>query len=237
MNLPVFNRLPLHDRIDEVIGDFTSISLLGVDLDAAGRTFAERASSLAERLYDDLDHRLFTGLDVIAELGRRHGSPPLFPVVFTSTLGSAPGSDSAMGAFRDGVTQTPQVWIDCQIMANGDEGLLTWDIRQGVLPNGMPRPPSGLSPTSSSASLTAMRHGASPTPFGSPHPSSAGGRRSTTPVHPRPSTCSTSPSSHAPRAIPSGWRSSTRTALARTAGCWPRRGASRAPPRGGVPPR
>lgn len=137
VNLPVFNRLPLYDRIDEVIGDFTSISLLGVDLDAAGRTFAERASSLAERLYDDLDHRLFTGLDVIAELGRRHGSPPLFPVVFTSTLGSAPGSDSAMGAFRDGVTQTPQVWIDCQIMANGDEGLLTWDIRQGVLPNGM----------------------------------------------------------------------------------------------------
>ncbi|BAK43323.1 non-ribosomal peptide synthetase [Eggerthella sp. YY7918] len=137
LNIPIFNRLSLHEKIGDVIGDFTSVSLLGIDLDAAGETFAERVNAIGRQLYDDLDHRLYTGLDVMAELGRRQGKTPLFPIVFTSTIGSAPGSGNSKGSFVLGLTQTPQVWIDCQVMASGEEGLLTWDIRRGLFPDGM----------------------------------------------------------------------------------------------------
>ncbi|TDD06734.1 non-ribosomal peptide synthetase [Nonomuraea diastatica] len=137
LNLPIFNRLPLHERIDSIVGDFTTVSLLAVDLDA-GPSFAERAKALTSRLFDDLDHRLFTGLDVLAELTRRRGRPALMPVVFTSTLGSGASPErEPMGRFLGGLTQTPQVWIDCQVVEQAGPPLLVWDVRWDVLPEGL----------------------------------------------------------------------------------------------------
>ncbi|NEE02716.1 non-ribosomal peptide synthetase [Phytoactinopolyspora halotolerans] len=136
LNLPVFNRLPLHERIGSVVGDFTSVNLLAVDLDAAP-TFAGRVATVSGQLFDDLDHRLFSGLDVLAELTRRHGSPALMPVVFTSTIGTGAATEAPLGRFVHGVTQTPQVWLDCQVVENADGVLLAWDVRDDVFPDGL----------------------------------------------------------------------------------------------------
>ncbi|GCB44746.1 non-ribosomal peptide synthetase [Streptomyces sp. NL15-2K] len=138
LNLPLFNRLPLHDDVDALIGDFTSVNLLAVDLDEQD-SFAERVRAISARLFEDLDHRLFTGVEVLAELTRRAGSPALMPVVFTSTagLGTEMASPAPRGRIRRGLTETPQVWIDCQVTEHAGSLMLGWDVRRGVLPDGV----------------------------------------------------------------------------------------------------
>lgn len=133
LNLPVFNRLPAHPDIGAVLGDFTSVELLGVDLDAQD-TFAGRARGIADRLFTDLDHRLFDGVEVLSELTRRAGNPVLMPVVFTSTVGSAaPGAPAHRGRILRGLTRTPQVWLDCQVTPYDDGLMIAWDVRRDVL--------------------------------------------------------------------------------------------------------
>ncbi|MFI7638950.1 amino acid adenylation domain-containing protein [Nonomuraea sp. NPDC049400] len=131
LNLTLLNRTPLHPQVDRLVGDFTSVSLLAVE-DGAGVPFAEQARSLAGQLFDDLDHRLYSGVEVVRELARRRGrEAALMPVVFTSGIG--------LGRRRTGVgiTQTPQVFIDCQV-TDGAGGLeVNWDVRQGIFPDGL----------------------------------------------------------------------------------------------------
>lgn len=141
LNLTLLNRLPLHSDVNSIVGDFTSVSLLAVD-GGADATFATRASALAAQLFEDLDHRLFSGVEVMREIARRRGrAAALMPVVYTSaigvdesTRGNAALSQPNLGW---GITQTPQVWIDCQAMDWQGELLVNWDIRQGVLADGV----------------------------------------------------------------------------------------------------
>ncbi|MFI1460558.1 non-ribosomal peptide synthetase [Nocardia carnea] len=133
LNLPVFNRLPAHDDIGAVLGDFTSVNLLGIDLDAQD-TFAERARGISTQLFTDLDHGLFDGVEVLSELTRRAGNPVLMPVVFTSTLGSGdPGALQNRGRILRGITRTPQVWLDCQVTPYDNGLMIAWDVRRDVL--------------------------------------------------------------------------------------------------------
>ncbi|MFI5798198.1 amino acid adenylation domain-containing protein [Streptomyces sp. NPDC051677] len=140
LGLPVLNRMPLHPHVDRLLGDFTSLSLLAVD--AEGRTsLTERARALGERIFDDLDHRLYSGVEVLRELTRRRGrEAAVLPVVFTGSIGVGGATQSPAGRNPRpvyGISQTPQVWIDCQV---GDQfgGLdMNWDVREGVFPDGM----------------------------------------------------------------------------------------------------
>ncbi|WP_369362677.1 amino acid adenylation domain-containing protein [Streptomyces sp. CG4] len=140
LNLTVLNRLPLHHQIDRVVGDFTTVSLLAVE-PASGATFADRTRALAGRLFDDLDHRLCSGVEVLRELARRRGrEAALMPVVFTSAIGL--GDDGTGGRAEGrldgfGITQTPQVFIDCQAMDDAEGLQVNWDVREGVFPDGL----------------------------------------------------------------------------------------------------
>lgn len=128
LNLPVIDRPAIHDDINAVIGEFTSVELLAVDL-MPDQTFAERARTIAGQLLDDLAHASFGGGEVLAEISRRTGARTLMPVVFTSALGGASTANVVHA-----VTQTPQVWIDCQVMERGDGLALSWDVRDHVVP-------------------------------------------------------------------------------------------------------
>ncbi len=140
LGLPVLNRMPLHRHVDRLLGDFTSLSLLEVDFEGR-KSFAERARTLGERIFDDLDHRLCSGVEVLRELARRRGrDAAVLPVVFTGSIGVGGNAVSAAGRGArpvHGISQTPQVWIDCQV---GDQlgGLdMNWDVREGVFPDGV----------------------------------------------------------------------------------------------------
>ncbi|MGW1893518.1 amino acid adenylation domain-containing protein [Streptomyces sp. NPDC002004] len=140
LGLTVLNRMPLHPHVDRLLGDFTSVSLLAVD-QSARAGFAERARSLGERLFEDLDHRLCGGVEVLRELARRRGrEAALMPVVFTGGIGVV---GRALGGTAEnlrpvyGISQTPQVWIDCQATDQFGDLEVNWDLREGVFPEGL----------------------------------------------------------------------------------------------------
>ncbi|HZF89913.1 non-ribosomal peptide synthetase [Streptomyces sp.] len=145
LGLTLQNRFPVHPDTDRVVGDFSSTSLLTVNLEE-GASLAERARRLQTRLWEDMGHRLCGGVEVLRELARRRGrAEALMPVVFTSTVGVAgdapqpaePASLMPGGRYVHGITQTPQVWIDCQLMEDDGGLLIHWDVREGVFPEGM----------------------------------------------------------------------------------------------------
>lgn len=136
LNIPTFTRGPFHPDIGRVVGDFTSVELLEAD-HTRPVAFAERARTLQAQLWDDLAHSAMTGTQVLAELARANGGQAtLMPVVFTAAAEDA-GLTPLRGRIDHAITQTPQVWIDCQVLADGSGLVVSWDVRQGVLPDGV----------------------------------------------------------------------------------------------------
>jgi amino acid adenylation domain-containing protein len=149
INLTLFNRPPVHPQINEIVGDFTSLTLLAVDAGQAGG-FEARARAVQERLWQDLEHRAVSGVRVLRELSRLQGGrPAVMPVIFTSALNLQPdaGAEPAAEEAPDtglsaeavwGVSQTPQVWLDHQV-GETPEGALTynWDVVEELFPAGM----------------------------------------------------------------------------------------------------
>lgn len=140
LNLTVLSRQPLHADINKIVGDFTSTSLLAMKA-ADGASFAAKARQISRRLFENLDHGLYSGIELLRELSRRRGrDAAMMPYVFTSAIGLFGNQRQLRGSFRgDGISQTPQVFIDCQAM-DGTDGLqINWDVRDGVFPRGMVR--------------------------------------------------------------------------------------------------
>ncbi|MFJ7240360.1 amino acid adenylation domain-containing protein [Streptomyces olivaceus] len=136
LNVPTVDRPDLHEDIGRLVGDFTSLELLAVDLHTPA-AFAERTGALGQQLLEDLAHPLFTGSEVLAELSRRAGAPVLMPVVFTSALDTGGTAEGVPPEVAHAATRTPQVWLDCQVMHRGDALILSWDVREGALAHGV----------------------------------------------------------------------------------------------------
>jgi yersiniabactin nonribosomal peptide synthetase len=145
LNLTFFNRLPLHPQVNAVVGDFSSLVPLAVDAAAQG-PFLEKARSIQRQLWQDMGHRLFSGVQLLREMNRGRGQAGnvSFPVVFTGAIGlkNAGGDASAMSRFGKLVTcltQTPQVWLDCQAYEQDGALLLNLDAVEGLFPEGLVR--------------------------------------------------------------------------------------------------
>jgi amino acid adenylation domain-containing protein len=143
LNLTLFNRLPLHPQIDQIIGDFTSSTLLAVDASGSD-PFVERARRLQTQLWDDLDQRYVSGVQVLRELARAQGSglKAAMPVVFTSTLTQRPAQrDEAdltqLGEIVYSISQTPQVWLDHQVFEQRGALVFNWDAVEALFPTGL----------------------------------------------------------------------------------------------------
>jgi pyochelin synthetase len=143
INLTLFNRLPLHPQVNDIIGDFTSLTLLEVNT-AALDTFEARAKRLQEQLWQDMEHRYISGVRVLRELNRiqRAGFQSLMPVIFTSTLSlgsmaqaSAEPTIPATTVYSIG--QTPQVWLDNQVAEHDGALTFNWDAVEDLFPKGL----------------------------------------------------------------------------------------------------
>jgi len=142
LNLALFNRLPLHPQVNDLLGDFTSVTLLTVD-NSEAESFCKRAIRLQKQLWQDLEHRYFSGVRVTRELSRRKGAAPsAMPVIFTSTLGfGSLGQEtrtfSHFGELVYGISQASQAWMDIQVWE--EKGTLTfnWDVVEELFPEGL----------------------------------------------------------------------------------------------------
>lgn len=140
INITLLNRPELHTQINDIIGDFTAVNVLQIDL-KKGNTFLARTEQLQHRLWEDLEHNAFSGIEVLREMGRRSNKNVIIPVVFTSTIGIGgnTGNEDFMRNARltYKISQTPQVWIDCQAAEQSGGLLINWDVRKGIFPDGM----------------------------------------------------------------------------------------------------
>ncbi|WP_017589679.1 non-ribosomal peptide synthetase [Nocardiopsis ganjiahuensis] len=133
LNLPLFDRAPLHPQVDRLVGDFSSSVLLGVDT-TTPVPFAERARTLQGDLHRAVDHGAYGGVEVLRDLTRRNGGTPvLAPVVYTSAIGLGPlFTDNVQECFGRPswiISQGPQVLLDAQVTELDDGLLLNWDLR------------------------------------------------------------------------------------------------------------
>ncbi len=134
LNLTTMNRKGSNAKIAKLLGDFTSVNLLNIHVNRKA-AFTENAKSVQTELAQNMEHDLFTGIEVLRELRRRHENKSYFmPIVFTSAVGTIGNQYDylEMGAY--GISQTPQVFLDCQVMEVNRELQINWDIRNGVFP-------------------------------------------------------------------------------------------------------
>ncbi|HEX8108396.1 MAG TPA: amino acid adenylation domain-containing protein, partial [Kofleriaceae bacterium] len=144
LNVTLFNRLPLHPQVNDIVGDFTSVNLLAVDA-SAGADFESRARAVQHQLWEDLEHSRVSGVHVLRELARAHNSAPraLMPIVFTSTLATSYGADEDgfpidwLGEIAYSISQTPQVWIDHQVFERRGALMFNWDAVEAIFPPGL----------------------------------------------------------------------------------------------------
>ena len=127
INLTLFDRLPIHDDIDRVIGDFTTLLLLAWYPD---KTWLESAKTLQYRMANDLDHRDVSAITLLHQLSEMKGYPVSMPIVFTSAIGSGKGNFLASKGwlhYERGISQTPQIWLDNQVYESENCLRIHWD--------------------------------------------------------------------------------------------------------------
>ena len=142
INLSLFNRLPFHPEVEKLAGDFTSLIPLAVT-EKKDSTFEERALMLQQQLWNDMEHRTVSGVQVLRQMSQAQNSGAMaFPVVFTSAL---PYTDGEVFSLSDHISfdvaycisQTPQVWIDHQVAEKDGELVLVWDAVEELFPKGI----------------------------------------------------------------------------------------------------
>ena len=144
INLTLFNRLPVHKQVENLVGDFTTVILTEVDVSSVD-SFITLTKKIQNRLYDDMDNRHFSGVQVIRELARTRGegaSGHVQPVVFTSIVGledeelDEAGADF-LGETVYSITRTPNIWLDHQVTERNGELRFNWDFVEGIFPEGL----------------------------------------------------------------------------------------------------
>ncbi|MFI6099320.1 amino acid adenylation domain-containing protein [Lentzea sp. NPDC051213] len=152
LNVLFFNRLPLHEKVGEVVGNFSATTLLEVD-SAVEVPFAQRAERLQNQLWTDLEHSHVSGVQVLREFSRVRGASArtTMPIVFASTVNFASQEEAAAATgFVEHLTtmgeggrevsssiRTPQVWLDHQVVEDEGALVVNWDVVDEIFPEGM----------------------------------------------------------------------------------------------------
>jgi amino acid adenylation domain-containing protein/non-ribosomal peptide synthase protein (TIGR01720 family) len=127
INVTLGERLPLHPQVRDLIGDFTAVTLLAVDC-SWSRDFTDRAGRLQSQLRQDMEYRVFSGVEMLREMARRSDAAPRMPVVFTSMVGVGfDGSAQLFDTPTFAVSQTPQVLLDNQVLERNGRLEISWD--------------------------------------------------------------------------------------------------------------
>lgn len=131
INLTVFNRMPVHEDVEKIVGDFTTLLLL--DIRVEHKRFWDFVLTVQEILLEALQHRHYDGVDVIRQLARKNAAEnkALMPIVFTSGLNEQNGDSfnnlvdfSKIKYFS---TRTSQVYLDNQVYEINNGLYITWD--------------------------------------------------------------------------------------------------------------
>ena len=138
INLTTFERQMVHPDVATMVADFTENVLVPCE-PVNGQCFRDAARTMQERVIECLAHADYSGVQVLRDLTHTDRADA-GAVVFTSSLGSdvlGPRTTRLLGRPVEVVTQTPQVWIDHQLMEQDGELLLSWDAVEDIFPSGL----------------------------------------------------------------------------------------------------
>ncbi|MEU8872199.1 AMP-binding protein [Streptomyces javensis] len=131
----------VHPEADRIVGDFTGLVLLEVDL-TRSTGFLESAQAVQRQLHEDIGNAAYTGIDVLRDMIREDGDTPrAAPVVFTCDTEYPLVPDAFAERFGElswMVSQIPQVWLSSQAYRTREGGvLLVWDAVEELFPEGL----------------------------------------------------------------------------------------------------
>lgn len=145
INLTVARRRQLHEQVNQLVGEFTMVTLLEVD-DGEARPFIDHAALVQQRFKRDIQNSAFSGVEVGRLAASKQGwTGAPANVVFTSLLTPSSGEKRGLAYLWGWIgdnhyesSRTPQVAIDHQVVQRRDGRLgLRWDVREGTFPEGV----------------------------------------------------------------------------------------------------
>ncbi|GGF50185.1 hypothetical protein GCM10007301_06860 [Azorhizobium oxalatiphilum] len=139
VNVPLFHRTEHGAHAEPVIGEFSNLLILGMELPAQ-----EPAAALCRRVREEMAtliaHSAYAGVDVMRDLSRHRGTLEGAPVVFTAGLDMSGGElfservTRVFGEMAWTVSQAPHVALDAQVVCAYGGLLINWDVRLDALP-------------------------------------------------------------------------------------------------------
>lgn len=128
INLMVDKRLLLDSDYRDVIGEFSGTLLLPIT-SGKSNTFRKKCEEIQKKVLDGIAHCIYDGVDVQRQWRKNNylKSDTAFPIVFTSLIGNNYEFEM-LGNPCYGLTQTPNVWFDCQIYEYKGNLYINWDI-------------------------------------------------------------------------------------------------------------
>lgn len=140
INVPLFDRCDDFGTVNNVVADFTTLLLSEQD-NSIQRTFNENIRKVSADFIRDMRYAAYNGVQIQRDLqGLYPGQRDFAPVVFACNIGMDFINDDFaenIGNIRYMVSQTPQVWIDCQVFERDGELSLVWDTADEIFPENM----------------------------------------------------------------------------------------------------
>lgn len=135
INTTTMNRPAIHKQVYDIVGDFTNVNLLEINR-ISEESFAESAVKIHTQLWSDLEYSDFNGIDVMRLMNKTRKKQISMPYVYTSTIGIKGLDDSRIDVLYK-TSQTPQVFIDCQVSENENGVSVIWSVRREVFKKGI----------------------------------------------------------------------------------------------------
>lgn len=131
INVPLFGRPLDEENIDFVVGDFTNILLLPIDISGKNQ-FIDQVNNITDIFMEAMKHTSYSGVEVIRDLLKKDtGNKLIAPVVFSCNYDEVMVPvlfEKKLGKLDYISTQTPQVLIDFQILKMTEGILFSWDV-------------------------------------------------------------------------------------------------------------
>ncbi|WP_411753622.1 non-ribosomal peptide synthetase [Serratia sp. (in: enterobacteria)] len=140
LNVTISERRPIHPQAFKTIGPFSDPMLTEIHLDHQS-PFIQRAQRLQTQLHQDIDHRYFSGIDVMREMAKTRGlADARMPYTFNCTLGALEGVNgdalALLGREVYTLSQTPQVLLDTFLFEQQGQLIIRLDGVKSAFPPG-----------------------------------------------------------------------------------------------------
>lgn len=130
VNLPMSSSIRRSKGMDRVMGDFTESLILSIP--SVKKDFIEYMSILNKQFFNAYKHRSYDGIELMGEIRKQTGDNIMFPVVFTGMISESMTFEALdfFGNMVYGISQTPQVKLDCQVFETGGQLKVVWDYKK-----------------------------------------------------------------------------------------------------------